>query len=564
MKILGRLLILISVATFASVVSHAQDRAILRRDSATNFRAEVTLNTEAVAGSKVVAALYQVDTRGARKQIQKLQGILPAQPAAGQTVFSLDFPTAPSDDDSFVVDVFELATANGILSFDLPVTKLLDVSMRTGRQKCSRGIQLTLRSSDYALQDWKKVEDWAHRTGNKPGDTGTVEIRNPNSTFVWSFDSAESLTPFERAKETGAMIVCLKLEPTLPDKPFSATIKLTEAPTYDLTQPLVGKGLDPAAAPPLPTLADDNGVPGKRGLERNLDIGVTFSSAVELKDRTNPTTKAAEKFKDRTSRGVLDLRLAPWLYLGRKKEFDRNQKWYGYFNPFFLDAAISTGKIDEDTLSTNRVVLGTEYEWRFYDFKKDTATGNTQTSPYVNIHRFILRGNHASDRDFKQLEYFATFEYQPLLGALNHPLYLSWRFEDGRRVAGRFGFEIQPRFGVELGRTYARRDPAAALQTSPTIRRFYTGLDMDFNLTRFLTISVSDTFWLRGEAPSDRFHNHFKGTFEAPLGRSFRSSVHSLFLSFERGQEPPFASSDTNAFKIGYRIRSEGWGGRFR
>jgi hypothetical protein len=131
-------------------------------------------------------------------------------------------------------------------------------------------------------------------------------------------------------------------------------------------------------------------------------------------------------------------------------------------------------------------------------------------------------------------------------------------------VAGDFGYEIKPRFGVSLGRTYARRNPAEAIEVSPTVKRFYTGLDMDFSLTRYFGLSISDTFWLRGEAHDDRFHNYFKGTIEAPIGRPFRNSVHSLFLSFERGNEPPFTGRDVNAFKVGYRIRSEGWGGRFR
>lgn len=114
------------------------------------------------------------------------------------------------------------------------------------------------------------------------------------------------------------------------------------------------------------------------------------------------------------------------------------------------------------------------------------------------------------------------------------------------------------------GRTYARRNPAEAIEVSPTVKRFHTGLDMDFNLTRYIVLSISDTFWLRGEADDDRFHNYFKGTIEAPLGRPFRNSVHSLFLSFERGNQPPFTGRDVNAFKVGYRIRAEGWGGRFR
>jgi hypothetical protein len=547
------------------ITTYAQDRAVLRRDSATEYRAEVIIDTPAIKGAQVTAALYGVDDSGKRKQIQKFSGALPSPQPDDKAVFSIVIPKVPTDDDSFVVSVFELPTNDGVLSYDLPVTKLLDVSMRTGRQKCARGLQLTLRSPDYTLKNWQDIEVWANSNRRKPSGIGTVEVVNANIKSFFPISSTEVLTPPERAAEVGAMLLCLKVEPQLPDSSFKAIVSLPNAPTYDLQQPLVGNGLDPAPAPPIPTLADDNGVPGQRGFERNLDLGVTFSTTVEQKERENPETKAKEKFVDRTSRGVLDLRLAPWLYLGRKKEFDRDQKLYRYFNPIFLDAAVSTGKIDADTLSMNRVIFGSEYEWRYYAFEKDPRTGNTKTSPYVDVHRLILSGNHASDRDFKQLEYFGTFEYQPVLGALNHPLYLNWRIDEtGRRVIGRFGYEIIPRFGFSLGRTYARRNPAAAIETSPTVRRFHTGLDMKFHLTRYVALSISDTFWVRGEADDDRFHNHFKGGIEAPLGRPFNNSVHSLFASFERGNEPPFTGRDANAFKIGYRIRAEGWGGRFR
>lgn len=543
----------------------AQDRAILRRDSETNYRAEVILETPTLSDAQVTAALYSVDNTGKRTQIQKFSGTLPKPQPADKTVFSLSIPKIPTDDDSFVVSVFELPTASGILSYDLSVTKLLEVSIKTAQKICARGLQLNLKSPDYTERDWQSIEDWANSNKRNPSDIGTIEITNSMVKSVYPVSSVQVLTPSARAAEVGAMVVCVKLEPQLPDKAFAATIKFSKAPTYDLSQALTGKGLDPEPAPPFPTLADDNGVPGSRGLERNLDLGVSFTTSVQELEKENPITKKNEKVVERISRGVFDVRLAPWLYLGRKKELDRNQKWYRYFNPIFIDAAVSTGKIDKDTLSMNRVIFGSEYEWRYYDFEKDPQTGNTKTSPYVDIHRLILRGTHASDRDFKQLEYFGTFEYQPVLGALNHPLYLNWRFDkEGRRVAGRFGYEINPRFGFSVGRTYARRDPAAAIEVSPTIRRVHIGLDMNFSLTRYLGLSISDTFWLRGEAPNDRFHNHFKGSIEAPLGRPFRGSVQSLFLSFERGNEPPFAGRDANVFKIGYRIRSEGWGGRFR
>src|ERR1035437_3860253 len=46
---------------------------------------------------------------------------------------------------------------------------------------------------------------------------------------------------------------------------------------------------------------------------------------------------------------------------------------------------------------------------------------------FPNAHRFIISANYYSDRDFKQLEYVAKFEYQPLLGIWNRPRDTRWK-----------------------------------------------------------------------------------------------------------------------------------------
>jgi len=558
MKILFRLTIWLGLLIM-SATAFAQDRAILVRDSDTQFHVEVIIETAANQSNPVIAALYEVDANGKRRQIGKFQqAVTPA--TDGNSKFNINLPAVPTDKSSYVVSVFEFPTTDGTFSYDLPVTKLLTPIVSALTPQCPNGLQIRLNSKDYSLKDWQDINDWINAARQNIRKLGIVKVISGTVNSEYPIRRADILTTPERAVQIGFMLVCVQLEPNLPNETFNVAINFSNAPKFDLQKPLTKTGLTGAPTPKTPTSADDNGVPGQRGLERNLDLGISFSSSVGEKQNPDGT-----KFIGRTNRGTFDIRIAPLLKAQKNEPFDRDQKWYHFFTPVFLDAAVSTGQIDKDTLSMNRVIFGTEYEWRYYDFRKDPVTGNTKTSPYVTFHRIILSANHASDRDFKQKEFLANIEYQPVIGALNHPLYLNWKFdENGIRVPGSFGYEIMPRFGFTIGKTYQRRNPASVIQPSPTARRFYVGLDMVFNFTRFVQLSIKDTLYIRGEARDDRIHNYFKGTIEAPLGRPFANTVNSLFLSFERGNQPPFATRDVNVFKLGYRIRSEGWFDRFR
>lgn len=540
----------LALVVYASVgLVSAKDRAILKKDSDTQYHVDVIIERVPQAGASVVAALYKVD-QGNRILVKKYVGVPTVN--AGNTSFAIGLPNPPQADDSFVVAVFEFPAANDTYSYDLTVAKVLTTSLVGANAQCPRGILLRLRSSEYSQGDWEFADAYFRRHSIDGSKLGQLETLTSTTHTRTGFDRAKVLTPIQVALASSQMLVCLTPQAQLPGSSYQADITFSGSTISDL-QTLTEKGLTGVSSPKPSTSVDDNGLPGTRGQEVNLDFGVSFKSSIEEVEQPDKT-----KIRARVSRGTFDLRLSPWLYVGRRKHFDLDQKKYHFFNPFFLDAAVSTGKIEEDTLSMNRVILGSEYEFRYYNFKKNAAGENIDT-PYQTAHRFILKGTHASDRDFKQLEYAGTFEYQPVLGSLNHPLYSNWKFEGSRRVAGDFGYEIKPRFGFSLGRTYARRNPAEALKVSPTIRRFFTGLDMTFNLSRYLSLSLSDTFWVRGEADDDRFHNHFKGVIEAPLGRPFENSVHSFFLTFERGNEPPFATPDVNVVKMGYRIRSDGW-----
>jgi hypothetical protein len=185
-----------------------------------------------------------------------------------------------------------------------------------------------------------------------------------------------------------------------------------------------------------------------------------------------------------------------------------------------------------------------------------------------------VRGSHASDRDFKQGEYKASFEFIPNFGPLVHPL---TSFTDVEKhqldddpdrgvklIPGKFGYEIRPVLGAEIGRTYFRRRPAEVVEPSETVRRFFFGGEMILQVTEHLNLKFSDTMFVRGESKEDRLHNYFIGELELPVGHRWSDTGSSFFVSFERGGQPPFASPDVNVWKVGYRIQSRNWFNSFR
>lgn len=243
-------------------------------------------------------------------------------------------------------------------------------------------------------------------------------------------------------------------------------------------------------------------------------------------------------------------------YISSMEEPDRTIGTYSVFTPFYLDAKVSTGKIDEETISLNRVVFGIEEEFRYF------ANNNR----FPTYYRFTLQGNHASDRDFKQKEYKATFEFRPVLGPLNHPYDPSNASSSPRvlcptckqpfkLIPGNRGFEFVPLIGFEIGRTYSRRNPAPAIEPSDTVKRLYFGLDATLNPTAKITLKATEQFYIRGESKEDRYHNYFLGEFSYKIADFYGGrAAHAVFFSWEKGGQPPFAEPDVNVLKIGYRI----------
>lgn len=381
----------------------------------------------------------------------------------------------------------------------------------------------------------------------------------------------------------GGGVITLELDKQLPVGKFNAKVTFPAKVPVKLESGNEVKGKDLAGikTPDRFFASESSAIKevSMRGFERNLDLGVTFTNG--------PSPKGVS----RVSRGVLDLRFAPWLnVLATRPE---RGKWLSYLTPFTLNANIATGKIKRGTLALNQIVFGTEFEFRRYDFGSNS---NDETNPKKEFrdlsfsekksflrhhvptyHRIIISALNKSDRDFKQADFLITGEYKPVFGILNYPIQVdalprvreSKIFTDPPQLlaipSGKIGYSFIPVVGFEVGRTYFRDNPAKAVKPSKTARRFYTGATFKLDITPFLTVSVEDKFYIRGEVKKDRQENYFKATVDFFItGASFSNIGQSLFFAYEFGKQPPFATPETNVLKVGYRLRADGWFNRIR
>jgi hypothetical protein len=307
----------------------------------------------------------------------------------------------------------------------------------------------------------------------------------------------------------------------------------------------------------------DTGEVGKRAVEQNLDVAVQFGSSVS--DKTEKDAAGMDvPVRKRESRGTLDLRLAPWLNVLDLP--GPGSRTFKFLTPFLIDARVSTGKVNKDTLSLNRVWFGPQFEIRHY----------TDPQTYPTYQRYIFSFTNASDRDFKQAEWKVSFEFQPVFSALNRPLsFRSKNFDpkldpdpnraqDDIPVKLGLGVQVLPVVGFEAGKTWRNKHPFAAIAQTTFVRRFYFGGTINLDLTSFVQVSVKDFFYVRGETPGDRGRHYFLGSVTVPFPSFTRNSSSSAFFSFERGGQPPFASPDVNSVKLGYRVQWDNWFGKRR
>jgi hypothetical protein len=347
---------------------------------------------------------------------------------------------------------------------------------------------------------------------------------------------------------------CFELTPPPPTGAFDLRLTFPPDAPVELRPHLLKTDLNRAGHADAP-LAVDTADVGKRSIEQNLDLGLQFGSSV---------ANNADGTRSRTNRGTLDLRFAPLLNLLPTPPPGSNSLWF--ITPFYVDARVSTGPIDQDTLAQNRIVFGTEAELRHY----------SSPTTYPTYQRVIFRAKNASDRDFHQAEWTGNIELQPVFSLLNRPLRWQEKTQASQldpdpdrepkhiAVTRGFGEQVLPVMGFEVGHTWRNHNPVAAGGESSTVRRFYFGGTVTLDLTSYLTLSAQDLLYVRGEDPADRLHNYLLAAASVPLPAFTNSMAQSVFFSYERGGQPPFSTPDTNALKLGYRVQWDGWFGKRR
>lgn len=347
--------------------------------------------------------------------------------------------------------------------------------------------------------------------------------------------------------DQGITILLLAKE-DFPTSAFDIQVKFNNAPPMELARTLKAshQGFGSVTTPAANKVGTDKTL-GLRSFDSNLDLGLAFTSSV------SDVKKGTETVRERQNAGAVDLRFQPWFNLNLSPP----ARVQHLLTPIFFDAKVASGKITEKSLSLNRILIGTEYAIRYIrSTKADEADKHVFSFRYVN----------ASDRDFKRIEGKFNFETLLLFAKLNKPLSEEFILEGGKILPDngfkviptkKFGYQIQPVVGVDLGGIFRRkRETFDFEEESKFVRRLYFGGDIKLNLTRHLNLTISDTFYLRGETPRDLARNYFLSELETPLGSIGQNTAQSIFFSFERGDQPPFATPGVNSFKIGYRFVS--------
>ena len=340
----------------------------------------------------------------------------------------------------------------------------------------------------------------------------------------------------------------------LPARPFFFKVSFNQNPPLELAAAAratpASAGIKALTTPDARTVGENKAL-GLRSFKSNFDLGFALTSSVQT----------ANNVRLRDTNAAFDLMFAPVL----DRYLTGPRKLQVMTTPFFIDAKASLDKsISKNTLSLNRTLIGSEIS--LLQLGKLTPGDKTHPADYDKF-KYSFRFVNASDRDFKRVEAKFNFETLVRLAKLNRPLSqrtmsippspLNPKAGPAAIPTGNFGYQVQPVFGLELGGVYReKRAPFSVERQESFVRRFYFGLDMQFDLTRLLQVNVKDTYYVRGEVENGRYRNYFLGELSTPLGKFGAKVAQSIFISFERGDQPPFVSPSVNTFKLGYRITS--------
>jgi hypothetical protein len=346
--------------------------------------------------------------------------------------------------------------------------------------------------------------------------------------------------------------VCLNLRSTLPRGSLDAKLEFNvgggSVLPADLKDAVTNATL---AGPPVGTPVGQS-TQAAKGFARELDL-----SGILLSSVSDTTTKNVT-LRSRTTKATGDLFLAPILRLrklsyGSIGERPIAARIVTFFTPMAIEAHASNRPITKDTLSQNRIVAGPEYELRWY-------LKNSRGGISSNLFRLILGAKNASDRDFKLLEPKFTTEFRPILGMANEPVVdpKSFKGTGIRRTIGqKIGRTFSPFVGFEEGKSVLRGVPASAETPLGAFTRGYLGGDLGVDFNGQLSVSTTQTMYIRGEEQNNWKH-YMKSTAQWSFFSAGPGFTSGLYIAFEKGQLPPFRSP-VNALTIGLRMQSSNW-----
>lgn len=574
--------LLICSCAAAAAQDAGRPLALLRQDGdGGHFFIMVQTNARLPAGSRLSAIL---SNKNSLVSWQESVGDCPAdgpgkfcvrREGAGGAEVIFRLAGRPQPGDRFRVS-FAVSDAAGAGSFHaLEVVPDFRLSGPRVDANCRGGLMVDLKAdnpspaggaeAEYYGGRLRALAAWLRASRSAPAGVARVRIEPLSKSGVGEYEVRSfTVTPgvgggsdaqevdVERALLFQQISLCLTLGRELPSERFNAEVAFGNGPPVELERPVVKTLVGPRAmAAPGPSVIPEENRLGLRSFDNNLNLGLLYTSSVR------DTRRGGRASRERQSRGALDLRFAP-LLRGRTRPPEVG-KWQPFWTPLFLDAKVATGRIADDSLSLNRILLGTEVALRYYE-----GTERGRRDRYL----LTLRAVNASDRDYKRAEAKGEVEFRPVFEWLNRPLRLRRKSEPSVLVpdsppkeipdGGFFGYQVEPFAGFEAGRVYRRgRSALRGEEPGEVVRRLLFGTDMLFSFGRRLSLRLTDTFYVRGGAAGDRARNYFNGVVEVPLGNFSRNAAQSIFFSFERGDQPPFSTPSVNALKFGYRIRSD-------
>jgi len=445
----------------------------------------------------------------------------------------------------------------------------ITLALSTRTIGCSKNDQAEFTASVERTEDFKPevfprmiaIWRWFHSAGGaKPSTLFELSVRqpgeDPQTIAVDSYrilgGDEESWTPNPRAADPATfkppdfLRVCLNLDRDLPAGSLEGTLKFLAPahPTGKLADDLTAVTNRSLAGPLLPAIPTTV----TRSFTRELDFAALLLSSVQDK------TSSGQTVRTRDTKAAFDLWLAPILRLPGFS-LKPGVNWFTYFTPIAIEAHASTQSINRDTLSQNRIVLGPEYEFRYY-------LGNGAGKASSNVLRFTAMFKDASDRDFKVNEPKFVAEFRPVWGRANKDVrdpklvrnLPTFRLTRGDKI----GRRLAPFFGFETGSTYSRGIPSSALRALGPFTRGYLGIEAGLDFNRKFAVNTTQILYIRGELNNDVVH-YMRNSAQWTILGSTPQFLSQLQFTYEKGQLPPFRSY-VNSLSLGIRVLSSNWG----